>query len=117
MERNDVLNEDWKVTVRVRENTDGCSGSGCAIFSESIIRCGAYLQRLALGYFRVKRERRDFKVRLLPGLTELKRLVGGVMALCNDHIGSDCGGRIGCRSGVARTIFASCAYRFAFILL
>lgn len=28
-----------------------------------------------LGYFRVKRERRSFKVRLLPGLTELKRLL------------------------------------------
>jgi PDZ domain len=30
---------------------------------------------VALGYFRVKRERRSFKVRLLPGLTELKRLL------------------------------------------
>ncbi|MFC5588703.1 PDZ domain-containing protein [Sporosarcina soli] len=31
---------------------------------------------VALGYYRVKRERRDFKVRLLPGLTEFKRLLG-----------------------------------------
>lgn len=30
---------------------------------------------IALGYFRVKRERRSFRVRLLPGLTELKRLI------------------------------------------
>lgn len=30
---------------------------------------------VALGYLRVKRERRSFKVRLLPGLTELKRLL------------------------------------------
>lgn len=28
-----------------------------------------------LGYFRVKRERKSFRVRLLPGLTELKRLL------------------------------------------
>lgn len=35
----------------------------------------ALLAAVALGYFRVKRERRDFKVRLLPGLTELKRLL------------------------------------------
>ncbi|MCG7334307.1 PDZ domain-containing protein [Sporosarcina sp. ACRSM] len=31
---------------------------------------------VALGYYRVKRERKDFKVRLLPGLTEFKRLLG-----------------------------------------
>ncbi|MFS0575459.1 PDZ domain-containing protein [Sporosarcina sp. 179-K 3D1 HS] len=30
---------------------------------------------VAIGYFRVKRERRSFRVRLLPGWTELKRLV------------------------------------------
>lgn len=35
----------------------------------------ALLTAVALGYFRVKRERRSFKVRLLPGLTELKRLL------------------------------------------
>ena len=35
----------------------------------------ALLVAVLLGYFRVKRERRSFKVRLLPGLTELKRLV------------------------------------------
>ena len=35
----------------------------------------ALLVTVALGYFRVKRERRSFKVRLLPGLTELKRLL------------------------------------------
>jgi len=28
-----------------------------------------------LGYFRVKRERRSFRVRLMPGLTDLKRLL------------------------------------------
>lgn len=33
------------------------------------------LVAVALGYFRVKRERQSFKVRLLPGLTELKRLL------------------------------------------
>ncbi|WP_318615763.1 PDZ domain-containing protein [Sporosarcina sp. YIM B06819] len=36
---------------------------------------GALVIAVALGYFRVKRERRSFKVRLLPGLTELKRLL------------------------------------------
>ncbi|MER2089471.1 MAG: PDZ domain-containing protein [Sporosarcina sp.] len=30
---------------------------------------------VAVGYFRVKKERRNFRVRLLPGLTELKRLL------------------------------------------
>lgn len=30
---------------------------------------------VGVGYFRVKKERRNFKVRLLPGLTELKRLL------------------------------------------
>ncbi|MEK4406599.1 PDZ domain-containing protein [Sporosarcina sp. FSL K6-6792] len=30
---------------------------------------------VGVGYFRVKKERRSFKVRLLPGLTELKRLL------------------------------------------
>ncbi|MHA6258415.1 PDZ domain-containing protein [Sporosarcina sp. CAU 1771] len=35
----------------------------------------ALLVAVCLGYFRVKRERRSFKVRLLPGLTELKRLL------------------------------------------
>ncbi|CAM3301424.1 PDZ domain-containing protein [Filibacter tadaridae] len=30
---------------------------------------------VAIGYYRVKRERRSFKIRLLPGLTELKRLL------------------------------------------
>lgn len=35
----------------------------------------ALLVTVALGYFRVKQERRSFKVRLLPGLTELKRLL------------------------------------------
>lgn len=35
----------------------------------------ALFAAVALGYFRVKRERRDFKVRLLPGLTEFKRLL------------------------------------------
>lgn len=34
----------------------------------------ALFAAVALGYFRVKRERRDFKVRLLPGLTEFRRL-------------------------------------------
>lgn len=33
------------------------------------------LAAIALGYFRVKRERKSFRVRLLPGLTELKRLL------------------------------------------
>lgn len=33
------------------------------------------LVAVALGYMRVKRERRDFNIRKLPGLTELRRLV------------------------------------------
>lgn len=35
----------------------------------------AIFAAIGLGYFRVKRERRSFLVRLLPGLTELKRLL------------------------------------------
>lgn len=35
----------------------------------------ALLSAVALGYVRVKRERRSFNVRLLPGLTELRRIV------------------------------------------
>ena len=35
----------------------------------------ALIVTVMLGYFRVKRERRSFKVRLLPGLTEFKRLL------------------------------------------
>lgn len=35
----------------------------------------ALLVAVLIGYFRVKRERRSFKVRLMPGLTELKRLI------------------------------------------
>lgn len=35
---------------------------------------GSALVAVALGYFRVKRERRHFRVRLLPGVTEWKRL-------------------------------------------
>lgn len=35
----------------------------------------ALLMAVIIGYFRVKRERRSFKVRLLPGFTELKRLL------------------------------------------
>lgn len=37
----------------------------------------ALFTAVAVGYFRVKKERRIFKVRLLPGLTELKRLLAG----------------------------------------
>jgi len=36
---------------------------------------GALLVAVLLGYFRVKRERRSFRVRLMPGVTELKRLL------------------------------------------
>lgn len=35
----------------------------------------ALIAAVLLGYFRVKRERRSFKVRLLPGLTELKAIL------------------------------------------
>ena len=35
----------------------------------------ALIVAVFLGYFRVKKERRSFRVRLLPGLTELKRLL------------------------------------------
>ena len=35
----------------------------------------ALIASVILGYFRVKRERRSFKVRLLPGLTEFKRIL------------------------------------------
>jgi len=35
----------------------------------------ALIVAVILGYFRVKRERRSFRVRLLPGLTEIKRLM------------------------------------------
>ena len=46
-----------------------------ALFFLNPLFIGALLIAVALGYFRVKRERRSFKVRLLPGLTELKRLL------------------------------------------
>ena len=36
---------------------------------------GALLVAVLIGYFRVKQERRSFRVRLLPGVTELKRLL------------------------------------------
>ncbi|MCZ2257255.1 PDZ domain-containing protein [Sporosarcina sp. G11-34] len=36
---------------------------------------GALLVAVLIGYFRVKRERRSFRVRLMPGVTELKRLL------------------------------------------
>ena len=35
----------------------------------------ALITAIILGYFRVRRERRSFKVRLLPGLTEFKRIL------------------------------------------
>lgn len=35
----------------------------------------ALIAAVLLGYFRVKRERRSFRVRLLPGLTELQRIL------------------------------------------
>ena len=35
----------------------------------------ALIASIILGYFRVRRERRSFKVRLLPGLTEFKRIL------------------------------------------
>lgn len=46
-----------------------------ALFFLNPLLIVALLSAVLLGYFRVKRERRSFKVRLLPGLTELKRLV------------------------------------------
>ena len=36
---------------------------------------GALLVAVLIGYFRVKQERRSFRVRLMPGVTELKRLL------------------------------------------
>ncbi len=46
-----------------------------ALFFLNPLFIAAFLIAVALGYFRVKRERKSFKVRLLPGLTELKRLL------------------------------------------
>ena len=46
-----------------------------ALFFLNPLFAASLLAAVLLGYFRVKRERRSFKVRLLPGLTELKRLV------------------------------------------
>lgn len=46
-----------------------------ALFFLNPLLIVALVVAVLLGYFRVKRERRSFKVRLLPGLTELKRLV------------------------------------------
>ena len=46
-----------------------------ALFFLNPLLLVALVIAVALGYFRVKRERRSFKIRLLPGLTELKRLL------------------------------------------
>ena len=46
-----------------------------ALFFLNPLFIAALFTAVALGYFRVKKERRSFKVRLLPGLTELKRLL------------------------------------------
>ena len=74
----------------------------------------ALLAAVALGYFRVKRERRGFQGPAVARIDGVEAVVGGVMVLCDADIGSDCGGRIGCRSGVARSVFATVAYRFVF---
>jgi hypothetical protein len=46
-----------------------------ALFFLNPLLIAVLFTAVALGYFRVKKERRSFKVRLLPGLTELKRLL------------------------------------------
>ncbi|MEK3935425.1 PDZ domain-containing protein [Sporosarcina sp. FSL W7-1349] len=46
-----------------------------ALFFLNPVFLATLLIAVAVGYFRVKRERRSFRVRLLPGWTELKRLV------------------------------------------
>lgn len=46
-----------------------------ALFFLNPLLITALLAAVLLGYFRVKRERRSFRVRLLPGLTELKRIL------------------------------------------
>jgi len=45
-----------------------------ALFFLNPILATSLIAAVLLGYFRVKRERRNFRVRLLPGITELKRL-------------------------------------------
>ncbi|KAA0966755.1 PDZ domain-containing protein [Sporosarcina sp. ANT_H38] len=46
-----------------------------ALFFLNPIFIAVLFTAVGVGYFRVKKERRNFKVRLLPGLTELKRLL------------------------------------------
>jgi hypothetical protein len=46
-----------------------------ALFFLNPLFIAVLITAVAVGYFRVKKERRNFKVRLLPGLTELKRLL------------------------------------------
>lgn len=46
-----------------------------AYFFLNPLFAAALVAAVLLGYFRVKRERRSFRVRLLPGLAELKRLL------------------------------------------
>ncbi len=46
-----------------------------ALFFLNPLFIAVLITAVALGYFRVKKERWNFKVRLLPGLTELKRLL------------------------------------------
>ncbi len=45
------------------------------LFFANPLLLGALLAAILLGYFRVKQERRSFRVRLMPGVTELKRLL------------------------------------------
>ena len=46
-----------------------------ALFFLNPLLIAALIAAVLLGYFRVKRERRSFKVRLLPGLAELKAIL------------------------------------------
>ncbi len=46
-----------------------------ALFFLNPLLIAVLFTAVGVGYFRVKKERRSFKVRLLPGLTELKRLL------------------------------------------
>lgn len=46
-----------------------------SLFFLNPLFAAALIVAVLIGYFRVKRERRNFRVRLLPGFTELKRLL------------------------------------------
>ena len=79
-----------------------------ALFFLNPLLIAVLFTAVGVGYFRVKKERRSFKVRLLPGLTELKRLLAESWpyALVLSVLISGAG--LPVRSGLACAIFCVC---------